>query len=176
MKSTLLFILLIFYCTLPVNAELLTGEIKYDSQSAKEYLISTPKETISNKDIQTHYIDINKNDNIISLLQGNTQLTDRTLAYFSDGSYGIIYKTSPKNVWYYNSDGILTHSEIKSSLNYPYKTYKYTPNGKLVNMSLRVSKDETFIYTPHGELIAHWQGQYCYDKNNNIIMSRKIYE
>ena len=176
MKKFLLILTLAIYSTIPTYAEIITGGIEYNSETARNYLISTPKEIINNNELQKHYIDINRNDNLTSLLKGNTQLTDRTLAYFSDGSYGIIYKNSPKNVWYYNSDGILTHSEIKNSLTYPYKAYKYSPQGELVNMSLRVSKNETFIYTPQGELIAHWLGKYCYDKNNKIIMSRQIME
>lgn len=59
---------------------------------------------------------------------------------------------------------------------YPYKTYKYTPDGRLVNMSLRVSKGETFIYTPDGNLLAHWVGANAFDENGNIIMTRKYYE
>lgn len=40
-------------------------------------------------------------------------------------------------------------------------------------MGLRVSKGETFLYSPNGKLIAHWLGQYAYDEKGNIIMSRK---
>lgn len=40
-------------------------------------------------------------------------------------------------------------------------------------MGLRVSKAETFIYTPKGKLIAHWKGQYAYDENGKIIMTRR---
>lgn len=108
------------------------------------------------------------------MLKGSTELSDRTLAYFSDGSYGVNYNDDKIHVWYYKNDGTLMYAEEKTALDYPYKTYKYTPNGDLVNMSLRTSEEETFIFNKSGKLIAHWIGKNCFDEQNNIIMTRKI--
>ena len=66
--------------------------------------------------------------------------------------------------------------EIRDGLKYPFKAYKYAPTRELINMSLRVSKGETFIYTPQGELIAHWVGMYGYDAKGNVILTRKYVE
>lgn len=123
---------------------------------------------------QNEISDINNSENISMLLKGVTDLKDRTLAKFSDGSYGIIYKSEPNFVLYYSSDGILTHKEVKTSLEYPYKTYKYKVNGQLENMTYRVSEGETYIYSPNGKLLAHWLGNYCYDEVGNVIMTRQI--
>ena len=41
-------------------------------------------------------------------------------------------------------------------------------------MTLRVSENETFIFSPLGKLIGHWVSANCYDENGNIIMKRKI--
>ena len=87
-----------------------------------------------------------------------------------------MYNDNPLYVWYYSSYGNLIYAEKKNRSEYPYKTYKYTPEGRLVNMSLRVSKGETFIYTPDGNLLAHWVGANAFDENGNIIMTRKYYE
>ena len=43
-------------------------------------------------------------------------------------------------------------------------------------MSLRVSKDETFIFNKSGKLLAHWIGNNCYDENNSVIMTREIFQ
>lgn len=169
-------ILLIFCISLSVNAEVITGGVEYNTNSARDELIQTQKLAIPKSLLKANLIDNNRNNNLAVLLKGVTELKDRTLAYFSDGSYGIIYKDNPQYVWYYNNDGTLTHSEIKSLLEYPYKTYKYSADGQLVNMSLRVSKEETYIFKPDGTLVAHWIGQYCYDESGNIVMSRKILE
>lgn len=171
-------ILIIFFMLtiLPLRAEIITGGVEYNTNSARIDLLQTEKQTIPKVLLNANLIDQNHAQNLSMMLKGVTELKDRTLAYFSDGSYGIIYKNNPKYVWYYNNDGSLTHSEVKTSSEYPYKTFKYNTNGELVNMTLRVSKDETFIFKPNGKLIAHWLGQYCYDEDNNIIMSRKVLE
>ena len=78
------------------------------------------------------------------------------------------------HVWYYNKGGELINAEVKTGTKYPYKTYKYSPEGELVNMTLRVSLNETFIFSPIGKLIGHWVGQNCYDESGRIIMTRKV--
>ncbi len=123
---------------------------------------------------QNEISDINNSENRSMLLKGVTDLKDRTLARFSDGSYGVIYKNNPLNVFYYSPDGNLTHKEIKSSLDYPYKTYKYKVSGQLENVTTRLSEDETFIYSPNGKLLAHWVGKYCYDEYGRVIMIREV--
>lgn len=123
---------------------------------------------------QDEISDINTLENKSMLLQGFTNLKDRILARFSDGSYGVIYKVEPTIVLYYSSDGVLTHKEVKTSLEYPYKTYKYRVSGQLENTTYRVSENETYIYSPSGKLLAHWVGNYCYDEVGNVIMTRQI--
>ena len=87
-----------------------------------------------------------------------------------------MYKENESRVWYYSQNGKLTHYEIKDGLEYPYKTYKYNTYGELVNMGLRVSKAETFIFSPNGRLIAHWIKSNGYDETGRLIMRRKYLE
>ncbi len=157
-------VFLFIILTLPAEAEVIQGGVRYSINSAREELLNTPEISVPNSLMQSNLFDI------------KTEIKDRSLAKFSDGSYAVIYKDNPKFAWYYSQNGILTHVQVKTSETYPYKSYKYTPDNQLVNMSLRVSKEETFIYTPSGKFIAHWLYQNCYDENNNIIMTRQIYE
>lgn len=173
MKHIFILITIIF-TALSTNAQIITGGIEYNTDSARAYLLYSEKQTVSDDILKLHLIDTNKDENITMLLSGQTELKDRTLAYFSDRSYAINYHDNPKYVWYYCANGILTHTEIKETLTYPYKTYKYDIDKKLINMSLRISKNETYIFTPEGKLLAHWIGKNCYDENNNIIMTREI--
>lgn len=144
-------ILLNIFLVFPVSAQVLNIEISHNEIS-----------------------DTNNVENRSMLLQGITETKDRTLALFSDGSYGVVYKSEPKVVLYYSPQGNLTHKEIKEALKYPYKTYKYNLNGQLENMTYRMSESETFIYLPSGKLIAHWVGLNCYDVEGKLIMTRKI--
>ena len=41
-------------------------------------------------------------------------------------------------------------------------------------MSMRVSENETFIFSPLGKLLGHWLNENCYDESKNVIMTRKI--
>ncbi|MBP3821082.1 hypothetical protein J6G99_05505 [bacterium] len=171
-KYILIICLLIVSCG--VNAEVLTGGIKYTAQDAKLELQNNRPSGIDYILANNNYVDKNRRQNLDALLNGVTKLNDRTLAIFSDKSYGVNYNKDPLHVWYYAYDGNLIYSEEKSSLNYPYRTYKYTPDGDLINMSMRVSEGEAFIFSPQGELLGHWIGKNCYDKNGKVIMTRKI--
>jgi hypothetical protein len=175
MKKIFTTILTLLLIELGATATILTGGVEVTSQQAKNEVLST--NIIPDIDItKRNLYDKNAKENYKALLNGNTELKDRVLGKFSDGSYAVIYNDNPTNVFYYSKDGTLTHHEIKSSTTYPYKTYKYTPQGKLVNMTYRVSQDETFTFSPSGKLLAHWLGENCYNEDNQVIMTRKIYK
>lgn len=174
MKKLFLLIICFIFLAPCSDSKIITGEVEYNVNSAREEAFSEKPLTPNKYVLQSNITDRNNLENKTTLLKGITEIKDRTLAYFSDGSYGVMYKDNPTSVFYYNSNGILTHNEIKDSLTYPYKTYKYNTYGKLVNITLRISEDETFIFKPSGEMIAHWKKENCYDENNNIIMTRKI--
>lgn len=169
-------ILIFVFCisTLPVNSQIITGGIEYTSKVAQQEMLHTTPKTVNQNLVNSNLFDTSRHENFTNMLKGNVNLKDRTLASFSDGTYGIIYKNNPTNVWYYTHSGNLMHVETKTSLIYPYKTYKYTPDGILVNMSLRISDRESYIFDKQGNLIAHWLGQNCYNTDGRIIMTRKI--
>lgn len=176
MRKFLIFFIFLFL-TLPSNAEMfLEGGVKYNVESAREVVDENVIYKIPLWQIKSDFIDKNHKENIFNLLKGSVELKDRSLALFSDGTYGVIYKKNELEVFYYKSDGILLYKEIRDGLKYPFRAYKYDTKGNLVNKSLRVSKGETFIYAPSGELIAHWVKNFGYDAKGNIIMERVFIE
>jgi len=171
MKKLLLFFVL-FGFMMSCQAEVLTGGVKYSQDDARiELQNNKPSADFL---LQASVLDENFDENISHLLKGETKLSDRTLAKFSDGSYGVNYYNDINHVWYYDREGVLINAEIKTSNTPPYSTYKYTPEGSLVTMTMRVSEDETFIFNPYGQLLGHWVGQNCYDENGSIVMTRQI--
>lgn len=167
-------LILCILLTLPACAEtILTGRIDYNVDSARQELLQNCTKKLSPHLISKNMIDKNNHKNLEYLLTGNVELKDRTLAFFSDSTYAVMYENDKYHVWYYTNSGDLIYAEEKNQLDYPYKSYKYDTSGKLINMGLRVSKAETFIYTPKGKLIAHWKGQYAYDENGKVIMTRR---
>ena len=174
MKKFIIMLTLLFFCIQTSFGAILTGGVEYSVEDARIELQNNRPQVTDFLLTQNNIIDNNNKENISYLLKGITELKDRTLGLFSDGSYAVNYKNDPLHVWYYDKNGTLINTEERSSLNYPYKSYKYTPDGELVNMALKKSETETFIFSPFGRLIGHWVGQNCYDENGNVIMTRKI--
>lgn len=170
-------LLIVIFCTIPVYGQtVLTGEVNYNFQSAREELLNTPYKKLDAFLVAKNITDKNNSENLKYCLKGNVELKDRTLAFFSDSTYAVMYHNDKYHVWYYSKDGKLIYTEEKDGLEYPYKSYKYSVSGRLINMGMRVSKDETFIYTPQGGLIAHWLKDKAYDEYGNVIMTRKYSE
>ena len=166
-------LLLLPACSAGVTLE---GGITYDADTARRSLMEKPSPKIERGLVRSHLTDAQNRENLTYVYQGRAELKDRVLAFFSDSTYAVMFNDNPLYVWYYSPDGTLLYVGKKDRTDYPYKTYKYTAAGRLVNMSLRVSKEESFIYLPSGKLIAHWLGANAYDEAGNIIMTRKYAE
>ena len=67
--------------------------------------------------------------NLENIRLGITETSDRKLAAFSDGGYGIEYFDEPEYAWFYDFGGRLTSFTKKESLSYPCKTTRYKPDG-----------------------------------------------
>lgn len=173
MKRFILILSFLFFL-MPVQAKIITGEVEYNTDLAREETFSKPLEKISFDKIYTRFFDSNNIENLNYLFQGITELKDRKLAKFSDGSYGIQYYDDPMFSWYYSQNGKLINFTQKDSEGYPHRVTKFKPDGSVANTGYRVSEKESFIFTPDGKLLAHWLGNNCYDENNNIIMTRKV--
>ena len=113
--------------------------------------------------------DPNFKDNVRAIKNKITETTDRFIVYFSDGSYSIVYK---KNLYYefnYNKDGKLEQIGKREGLTFPTKSFKYGLSGYLEEISLYVSKKETYSFNANGQLKFHWINNKCYDLNGNLI-------
>ena len=173
MKQFILILSFLFFL-MPVQAQIITGEIEYNTDLAREETFSKPLEKISFDKIYPRFYDSKNIENLNYLLQGITELKDRKLAKFSDGSYGIQYYDDPMFSWYYSQNGKLINFTQKDSESYPHRVTKFKPDGSIANTGYRVSERESFLFTADGKLLAHWLGNNCYDENNNIIMTRKV--
>ena len=167
--------LLSYLSPFPLQAKVITGEVKYNAANTREEVFSNPLKPFNINSVSKYYIDKNNIENLNALHQGITELKDRKIAKFSDGSYGIQYYDDPMYSWYYSEGGRLINFTQKDSTEYPCKIVKYKPDGQIANVGYRVSERESFIYSSDGKLIAHWLGENCYDEFNKIIMKRKFY-
>ena len=176
MKQFLLVLILIFFIQ-PCFADLLLqGEAEYNVQSALTEVQKNFQPKVNPIKFKPFLLDYNRDENLNALYKGFAEIKYRELALFSIGTYGVVYKNDPLHAYYYSNSGILEFIDIRTGNEYPYKSYQYDISGNLVNMGLRISKKETYIYTPNGKLIAHWVGQNGYDEKGELIMTRKFVE
>lgn len=168
MKRFILICLFFILC-IPVNAQIITGEVEYNT----EY---QPIEKLTYDEMRNRFFDSNNIENLNYLFQGVTEIKDRKLAKFSDGTYAVMYYDDPLYSWYYSAGGKLISYTYKTSQNYPCKFKKFKPDGSVINSGVRISEQESFIYSSDGKLLAHWLGGKCYDQNNNLVLTRKIME
>ena len=166
MKRFILIFLFLVLC-FPVKAQIITGEVEYNTEAA---------EKLSYEYLRNRLLDSNNSENLNYLFQGITELKDRKLAKFSDGSYAVLYYDNPFYSFYYSQNGKLISYTYKTSQNYPCNFKKFKPDGSIINTGYRVSEQESFIYSPEGRLLAHWLGNKCFDGNNNLIMTRQVTE
>ena len=171
MRKFLLVLVLLGFI-MPSYSQTISGGIKYSQEDARiELQNNKPRVDFI---FIASAVDENFDENLSYLLKGITKLNDRTLAKFSDGSYGVNYNSDLMHVYYYDRGGTLINAEVKTGTIPPYRTYKYDPDGELVNMTMRVSENETYIFNPHGKLLGHWVGEKCFDENGNVVMTRQI--
>lgn len=152
-----------------VNSQIITGEVEYNTEFQQI-------EKLSFNELGNRFYDADNIENSNYLLQGITELKDRKLAKFSDGSYAVQYYNEPLFGWYYSSNGKLISYTRKDTANYPSKFTKFKPDGSIINSGVRISEQESYIYSSEGKLLAHWLGNKCFDEKNNLIMTRKIME
>jgi len=89
-------------------------------------------------------------------------------------AYGIQYKKNMKNIYYYDAMGRLEWVDYFSDNypNFPYISYQYTTNGKLVAAYYYVSKDDQYVYNPDRKFKGRWYKENLYNRNAKVTMTR----
>ena len=157
-KIIYIFIFLLASSTF-VFAKPIEGGVKYDVDSARQYLQEGQKDNI----------------NITGPFRFEMQNTKRVV-YSYNLSHQVIgitvqYINEPNMAYIYGADNSLIYVDKydKSTDIYPHRGYRYDMEGKLNLTSLTVSKNEMFRFSPDGKLIAHSINGIIYDENGNII-------
>ena len=157
---------------LPLEAKTLKGGVKYTVKQAREEAFSNVEYTLPQSIIKANLTDPNYKENQKAIKLGATELKDRYIQHFSDGGYGIAYKTNLYNVYYYKRDGLLDVIEIWESLTPPMKTMRYNIHGDLEEISLFITAENSYVFDINGNLKCHWIGKNGYDKYGKIIVTR----
>ena len=84
----ILVLLFVFLLGMPVFSEIITGGVECSVEDARSDVFSSPPIGPNFEYLRANLVDSNYGENISTLLSGKAELKDRTLAKFSDGSYG----------------------------------------------------------------------------------------
>ena len=156
----------------PAGAKTLKGGVKYTVKQAREEAFANVEYTLPQSIIKANLTDPNYKENQKAIKLGATELPDRSIGYFSDGGYAIIYKNNKYIVYYYKENGKLYSIEKRESLIAPTKSFDYNVEGKLESITLILSPVDMYIFNLKGELKGHWVGNKCYDKNGKVTAIR----
>ena len=164
MKKILLLLFTIYYLLFtPSYSMQLEGGVKYNVDSAREYV---QERQLNNIQVTGPF----------TLQAGNVERV-----VYSKNPLGeiiamtVLYKGTPDKTYIYDKNKKLIYTEnYDKPVNiYPHRGYRYDLDGKLVLTSLTVSKDEMFRFTPDGKLLAYSINGIIYDEKGNIIGKAK---
>ena len=122
MKKLFVLLFFVFAVNFAYADIILEGAAEYNVFSARNEVEETVQYKISPKLFKVHLVDLNHKENITALLSGQVELKDRTLALFSVGTYGVVYKNDPLHAYYYSHSGILEYVDVRTGSEYPYKS------------------------------------------------------
>lgn len=127
-------------------------------------------------------IDPNYQQNRKAIAKRQTKLGSRTITIFDDHSYNILEDCAPIS-YYYTQKGELeavqypATSAPRCPKHYPNKDYKYSyPDGQLMFIGLNASFGDNFLFSPNGQLVVHWKGNYCHGKNGAFCGTRHAFK
>ena len=174
MKNFLITILSLFLM-LPASALMLQGNAEFNAELARDEVFKGVNFILPTGSFQSHWADSNHLSNYAALQNGETNVGDRNLALFSDGTYGVRYALDPYHNYYYDSNGLLFKVDVlnKPFNEYPHSSIAYNKYGVFKNATYVVSKKEQYLYNVNKELIGHWLDNACYDEKGNVLLLRK---
>ena len=179
LKKTLLVFATILFICMPVNAYTLQGGVEYTVDEARVVAFDNSPVKISKEEFS-----VNINDRFyfssIGYINGRiSEAVARKVVPFYENNklsfYGVQYDQDPSKKYYYSPSGKLLKYEVNTfSGSYPYKTLAYDTQGKLLNINLVVSNQESFLFDKNKKLIGHWVNNQFYDANGNKDITRRL--
>lgn len=133
-------------------------------------------------EFKTKYAPFFKNKNYMNdyedISNGKKEDTEKNYCGFYMGkllvAYGIQYKNHMDNIYYYDALGNLRWVDVFSENypNYPFWSYQYERNGKMVAAYYFISADDQYIYDSDKKFKGRWYKENMYNRKAKIIMKR----
>ena len=165
-----IYAILVMILSVPLSGYTVKGGVTYTVETARKEAFADVEYTLPKSIINAHKTDPNYKENMKAKSNGVNRLSDRYITYYDDGGYGIVYKANRYYEFYYYPNGKLELIGKRTSLVRPCKSYKYNIKAELEEIVLYVDKENSYIFTPTGQLKVHWFGKKGYDMQGNIII------
>ena len=161
MRKILTYAILILFISTNCFATTIDGGVKYDVNSAREYVFSDMPQFKLNADTP-YYIKRGPNiGHLIYSYDNNNNILATTVQY----------KNELNRAYIYNKEKNLIYIDIydKNTSQYPHRGYRYNMQGKLILTSLSISKNEHYRFDYMGNLISYTKNKIIYDENGKQI-------
>ena len=169
----LIFLIIFLGLYAPVHAEVLKGGVSYTVETARIECFKDISEKINMTNYVEHMTDRNFEENNLALRKKKKKYKNRYLTLFSDGAYGISYRSKRNEYFYYNSSGKLIGIELKTITSYPQKSVMYDADGNLDSVRLWLENNEQYVFNKDKSLSSHWIGNNCYNEKGELILTRE---
>ena len=167
----LIFLIIFLGLYAPVHAEVLKGGVSYTVEEARAKAFSNVPLKIDMNEYKKYFVYNEFCKNKKTLFRGK-ECTIRKFTQFSDGDFGVLYK-SPKHVgFYYDKKGNLRSIEFFLSSENIIKRITYDRNGDFDSVAVDVKPDEQYVFDSKGKLFAHWIGKNGYNEKGELFGTR----
>ncbi len=161
-------ILICFNCGYTIK-----GGVSYTVETARQISFAGVSKNIDIKKYKNYLHDEYFCKNMEAKTHHKNKLKNRSVTFFSDGTYGVVYKSNRNKGYYYDGDGYLEFIEISKTKFYPKKYVRYNIQGSIDTIVLATTPKEAYIFNKDKKLIAHWIGNNCYNEAGELIKIRK---
>ena len=137
------------------------------------------------KAFRLKYSEFLKNPNCLNdydeVVQGKKEDADKYYCGFFYKNlliaYGVQYKKNMNHIYYYDAMGTLKWTDTFSDAypTFPYWSYQYNSNGKMVGAFYYLSDYDQYIFTPDKKFKGRWYKDKMYNRNAKVIMTRSNY-
>lgn len=178
-KKTLLTVLTLFLFWMPAFSQTLTGGVEYTVDSARIVAFDNSPVKISKDEFKANLNDPFFYSNT-GFIKGTISeaVAGKVVPFYENNKlsfYGVQYHTDKSKKYYYSPSGKLLKYEINTFKGeYPYKTLAYDTKGKLLNINLVVSSQESFLFDSNKNLIGHWINNQFYNAKGEKDIIRRL--
>ena len=170
-KFFIIFILLCNCIYIQAAAKTLKAGVSYTLNGIRTIAFEKVEKKIDISKYKKYFVYNEFCKNKKTLFRGK-ECTIRQFTQFSDGNFGVLYK-SPKYVgFYYDKKGVLWQIELFFMNGAFDKRINYDMKGNLVAVSIDVKSDEQYVFDKNGKLIAHWIGNNGYNEKGELFGTR----